>query len=49
LPDISVNQMLPSGPAMMLRGRELAEMPALNSVTTPDVVIRPIKIKGAGL
>src|SRR5262245_53761318 len=41
LPSISVNQRLPSGPAVMARGPLLAVGTA-KSVTTPAGVIRPI-------
>ena len=38
----SVNQRLPSGPAAIAVRMRVGVMPALNSVTTPAVVIRPI-------
>src|SRR5205809_6846193 len=38
----SVNHRLPSGPAAMRLGCAAAVMPALNWVTTPSGVIRPI-------
>jgi hypothetical protein len=41
--EISVNHRLPSGPAVILKGRAPALMPALNSVTTPSGVILPIR------
>src|SRR6266550_3212246 len=40
----SVNHRLPSGPAVMASGVAPAVMPALNSVTTPSGVIRPIRL-----
>src|SRR5262249_39060484 len=39
----SVNQRLPSGPAVIPSGRLLAVMPVANSVTTPAGVIRSIR------
>ena len=38
----SVNHIFPSGPAVIPVGPEKGVMPAVNSVTTPSVVIRPI-------
>src|SRR5262245_16254970 len=38
----SVNQRLPSGPAVMNSGMELAVGMGNSSVTTPEVVMRPI-------
>src|SRR5271157_3381020 len=43
LPVNSVNQRLPSGPAVIPTGPLLGVMPALNSVTVPPGVIRPIR------
>src|SRR5262249_44566976 len=43
LPPGSVNHRLPSGPAVMPLGYARRLMPALNSVTTPSGVIRPIR------
>ena len=40
----SVNQRLPSGPATMPLGLLPGAMPTENSVTTPAVVIRPIRL-----
>src|SRR5271157_3784973 len=42
-PLTSVNQRLPSGPAVISSGPLLGVMPALNSVTVPPGVIRPIR------
>jgi len=42
--DIVGEQRLPSGPAVMSVSWLLAEVPALNSVTTPSGVIRPIRL-----
>ena len=42
LPSISVNQRLPSGPAVMPSGLLLRRCGMANSVTTPAGVIRPI-------
>ena len=44
LPTCSVNQRLPSGPAVMPDGALLAEMPLLNSVITPAGVMRPMRL-----
>ena len=44
LPVFSVNQRLPSGPAVMPFGPLLAVMPVENSVTMPAGVIRPIRL-----
>ena len=43
LPTCSVNQRLPSGPAVMPAGSLPALMPTGNSVITPAVVMRPIR------
>ena len=43
-PNSSVNQRLPSRPAVISMGWLLGVMPARNSVTTPVGVIRPIAL-----
>jgi hypothetical protein len=45
-PNCSVNQRLPSGPAVMEVRRASGPMPALNSVTVPSGVIRPMVLFG---
>ena len=43
-PNSSVNQRLPSGPAVIPTGLLPAVMPVANSVTAPAGVIRPIRL-----
>ena len=44
LPADSVNQILPSGPAVMSKGRALADKPLVKVVTVPDGVIWPMRV-----
>ena len=44
-----MNHRLPSGPAVMLGNQSPLVRPALNSVTTPSGVNRPIRLKSCSV